>query len=83
MSRPPPPHPKESPHDRTCHRTGPDSALDSDKFEPGIGRAAEIGRVPTVTVDEIDVTPFRNATAGVYDKLGYGDLRDKLQAIAK
>jgi hypothetical protein len=36
-----------------------------------------------MTVDEIDVTPFRNATAGVYDKLGYGDLRDKLQAIAK
>jgi tripartite ATP-independent transporter DctP family solute receptor len=36
-----------------------------------------------MTVDEIDVTPFRNATAGVYDKLGYGDLRVKLQAIAK
>ena len=36
-----------------------------------------------MTVNEIDVTPFRNATAGVYDKLGYGDLRDKLQAIAK
>ncbi|MBK7794245.1 MAG: C4-dicarboxylate TRAP transporter substrate-binding protein [Betaproteobacteria bacterium] len=36
-----------------------------------------------MTVDEIDVTPFRNATAGVYDKLGYGDLRTKLQAIAK
>ena len=36
-----------------------------------------------MTIDEIDVTPFRNATAGVYEKLGYGDLRDKLQAIAK
>ena len=36
-----------------------------------------------MTVNEIDVTPFKNATAGVYDKLGYGDLRDKLQAIAK
>ena len=36
-----------------------------------------------MTVEEIDVTPFRNATAGVYDKLGYGDLRAKLQAIAK
>ncbi len=36
-----------------------------------------------MTIDEIDVTPFRNATAGVYDKLGYGDLRVKLQAIAK
>lgn len=36
-----------------------------------------------MTIDEIDVTPFKNATAGVYDKLGYGDLRVKLQAIAK
>jgi tripartite ATP-independent transporter DctP family solute receptor len=36
-----------------------------------------------VTIDEIDVTPFKEATAGVYDKLGYGHLRDRLQAIAK
>ncbi len=36
-----------------------------------------------MTINEIDVTPFKNATAGVYDKLGYGDLRVKLQAIAK
>jgi hypothetical protein len=36
-----------------------------------------------MTIDEIDVTPFRKATEGVYDKLGYGDLRTKLQAIAK
>ena len=35
-----------------------------------------------MTVNEIDVTPFKEATAGVYDKLGYGMLRDKLQAIA-
>ena len=35
-----------------------------------------------MTVDEIDVTPFREATAGVYDTLGYGELRDTLQAIA-
>lgn len=35
-----------------------------------------------MTVDEIDVTPFKDATAGVYDKLGYGALRDELQAIA-
>lgn len=35
-----------------------------------------------MTVTEIDVTPFREATAGVYDTLGYGDLRDQLQAIA-
>lgn len=36
-----------------------------------------------MTIDEIDVTPFRNATAGIYDKLGYGDLRAKVQALAK
>ncbi|TPW32224.1 C4-dicarboxylate ABC transporter [Martelella alba] len=35
-----------------------------------------------VEVNEIDVTPFKEATAGVYDKLGYGELRDQLQAIA-
>lgn len=35
-----------------------------------------------MTVNEIDVTPFKEATAGVYDKLGYGELRDELQAIA-
>ena len=35
-----------------------------------------------MTVTEIDVTPFKEATAGVYDTLGYGDLRDQLQAIA-
>ena len=36
-----------------------------------------------MTIDEIDVAPFRDATLGVYDKLGYGELRDKLQAIVK
>ncbi len=35
-----------------------------------------------MTIDEIDVTPFKEATAVVYEKLGYGELRDKLQAIA-
>ncbi|WP_176082732.1 C4-dicarboxylate TRAP transporter substrate-binding protein [Martelella sp. HB161492] len=35
-----------------------------------------------VEVNEIDVTPFKEATAGVYDKLGYGELRGQLQAIA-
>lgn len=34
-----------------------------------------------MTISEIDVTPFKEATAGVYDTLGYGDLRDQLQAI--
>ncbi|MEO1988573.1 MAG: C4-dicarboxylate TRAP transporter substrate-binding protein [Martelella sp.] len=35
-----------------------------------------------VMVEAIDVTPFKERTAVVYDNLGYGDLRDKLQAIA-
>lgn len=35
-----------------------------------------------MTIAEIDVTPFRDATAGVYEALGYADLRDKLQKIA-
>ncbi|GIL01307.1 MAG: C4-dicarboxylate ABC transporter [Alphaproteobacteria bacterium] len=35
-----------------------------------------------VSVRDIDVTAFKQATAGVYEKLGYGELRDTLQAIA-
>lgn len=35
-----------------------------------------------VTVSEIDTGPFRDATAAVYDKLGYGELRDTLRAMA-
>ncbi len=35
-----------------------------------------------MTVAEIDVTPFKEATASVYDALGYGELRDTLQKIA-
>lgn len=35
-----------------------------------------------VSVRDIDVTPFREATAGVYETLGYGALRDKLRAMA-
>lgn len=35
-----------------------------------------------ITVTEPDVTPYRDATAGVYDMLGYGELRDTLRAMA-
>jgi tripartite ATP-independent transporter DctP family solute receptor len=35
-----------------------------------------------ISVRDVDVTPFREATAKVYDDLGYGDLRDKLRAMA-
>ncbi len=34
-----------------------------------------------VQIDEIDVTPFVNATAGVYDTLGYADLRKQIEPI--
>ena len=34
-----------------------------------------------MTVSEADTAVFKAATAGVYDKLGYGELRDQLQAI--
>ncbi|MFZ2099489.1 MAG: C4-dicarboxylate TRAP transporter substrate-binding protein [Oricola sp.] len=35
-----------------------------------------------IKISAPDVTPYREATAGVYDALGYGDLRDKLRAMA-
>lgn len=35
-----------------------------------------------ISIREIDVTPFKDATAVVYDDLGYGDLRDTLRAMA-
>ncbi len=35
-----------------------------------------------VKISDIDITPFKNATASVYKKLGYGNLRDEMQAIA-
>ena len=34
-----------------------------------------------VTINEIDVTPFVEATRGVYDKLGYGELHKELEPI--
>lgn len=34
-----------------------------------------------MTISDIDTAAFRSATAGVYDKLGYGELRDQLQTI--
>lgn len=35
-----------------------------------------------VSVDEVDLTPFQDATAVVYDNLGYGELRDVLRDMA-
>lgn len=36
-----------------------------------------------MTVAEVDRTPFIEATKGVYDKLGYGELRTKVEALLK
>ena len=40
-------------------------------------------RAQGVTIADIDVTPFRDATRVVYDKLGYADLRKEVDAILK
>ena len=34
-------------------------------------------------VVDIDVTPFRTATASVYEKLGYGELHKQVDALLK
>lgn len=44
------------------------------------GIAEELGK--TVTIEKIDTAPFEQATAGVYDKLGYGELRDTVKKLA-
>ncbi len=36
-----------------------------------------------MTVTEVDTTPFVKATEGVYEKLGYGELRTKVDALLK
>jgi tripartite ATP-independent transporter DctP family solute receptor len=36
-----------------------------------------------VTIAEVDKAPFIEATKGVYDKLGYGELRTKVEALLK
>jgi tripartite ATP-independent transporter DctP family solute receptor len=36
-----------------------------------------------MTIAEVDKTPFINATKAVYDKLGYGELRNKVEALLK
>ena len=35
-----------------------------------------------ISVRDVDTAPFKDATAKVYDDLGYGDLRDTLRAMA-
>lgn len=35
-----------------------------------------------ISVRAVDITPFKDATAKVYDDLGYGDLRDTLRKMA-
>jgi tripartite ATP-independent transporter DctP family solute receptor len=51
------------------------------------GTAASLAQIVSdleaqgVTVSEIDVTPFREATASVYETLGYADLRKQVDEI--
>ena len=47
----------------------------------GMGRAIKNFKKATNEPDEIDVTPFKEATAGVYEKLGYTDLKKQVDAI--
>ena len=36
-----------------------------------------------LTVADIDTTPFRQATQGVYEKLGYADLRKQVEGVLR
>ena len=47
-----------------------------------LARIEEELKAAGMEVSEADIAVFREATAGVYDKLGYGELRDTVQAIA-
>jgi len=48
-----------------------------------LGRYAQQFREKGLTVSEIDVAPFREATKVVYDKLGYADLRKQVDAVLR
>lgn len=50
--------------------------------EDSLAKIEEELKAAGMTVAEPDLAPFRAATAGVYDTLGYGELRDTLQKIA-
>ena len=50
--------------------------------EDSLAKIEEEMKAAGMTVSEPDLAPFRAATAGVYDTLGYGELRDTLQKIA-
>jgi tripartite ATP-independent transporter DctP family solute receptor len=50
--------------------------------EASLAQIEEEMKAAGMTVSEPDLAPFRAATAGVYDTLGYGELRDTLQKIA-
>ena len=47
-----------------------------------LARIEEELKAEGMEVSTPDISVFREATAGVYDKLGYGELRDIVQAIA-
>jgi tripartite ATP-independent transporter DctP family solute receptor len=56
--------------------------LASHGTEDSLAKIEAAMKAAGMTVSEPDLTPFKEATAGVYDTLGYGELRDTLQKIA-
>ena len=51
--------------------------------EASLAKFEEEFKAKGMTVAEVDRTPFIEATKGVYDKLGYGDLRKQVEALLK
>ncbi|KZE35834.1 C4-dicarboxylate TRAP transporter substrate-binding protein [Chelatococcus daeguensis] len=51
--------------------------------EEAIGTYEKDMAAKGVTITEIDVTPFREATADVYDKLGYAELKKTIDEMLK
>jgi tripartite ATP-independent transporter DctP family solute receptor len=51
--------------------------------EASLARFEEEFKAKGMTVAEVDRAPFIEATKGVYDKLGYGDLRKQVEALLK
>ena len=55
----------------------------NDKTRAFSKKFADKFKAKGMTIAEIDKTPFISATKAVYDKLGYGELRSKVEALLK
>ncbi|MBO0903127.1 C4-dicarboxylate TRAP transporter substrate-binding protein [Jiella sonneratiae] len=49
--------------------------------EDAISKVDDEMKAAGMSIDEIDVTPFKEATAGVYETLGYGELKKQVDAV--